>query len=231
MTTADFADRHVVVTGGTGALGRAVVRRLAEAGAICHVPSSGAEAPGDLAGDRVRVTPNVDLADEASARPYFESLPAPWASVHAAGAFAIDGVLDTSQADFEAMFRANALTCFLGCREAIRAMRREGGGRIVNVSARPAVWPAGGLVAYTTSKAGVASMTQCLADEVRGDGILVNAVLPSIIDTPANRQAMPSADHDAWPKPEEIAETVAFLASPRNRLTSGALVPVYGDVA
>jgi NAD(P)-dependent dehydrogenase (short-subunit alcohol dehydrogenase family) len=78
------------------------------------------------------------------------------------------------------------------------------------------------------AKAGVAAITQALADELAGDGILVNAVLPSIIDTPANRAAMPSADHAAWPKPAEIAETIGFLASPGNTLTSGALVPVYG---
>ena len=126
----------------------------------------------------------------------------------------------------------NAVTCFLCCREAIRAMRRGGdtgvGGRIVNVAARPVVQPAGGMLAYTTAKAGVASLTQCLADEVRSDRILVNAVLPSIMDTPANRAAMPDADHSAWPEVDEVAETMVFLASPENALTSGALVPVYG---
>jgi NAD(P)-dependent dehydrogenase (short-subunit alcohol dehydrogenase family) len=84
------------------------------------------------------------------------------------------------------------------------------------------------MTAYAAAKASVAAITQGLATELIGDGILVNAVLPSLIDTPANRAAMPGADHAAWPKPAELAETIVFLASPQNALTSGALVPVYG---
>jgi NAD(P)-dependent dehydrogenase (short-subunit alcohol dehydrogenase family) len=84
------------------------------------------------------------------------------------------------------------------------------------------------MTAYVASKAGVAAITQALAAELAADRILVNAVLPSIIDTPANRVAMPSADHAAWPRPAEIAETIGFLASPQNALSSGALIPVYG---
>ena len=129
------------------------------------------------------------------------------------------------------MLDLNLMTCFLCCREATRAFRRTNqGGRIVNVAARPAVQPVGGMVAYTTSKAAVASLTQCLAEEVKAEDVLVNAVLPSIMDTPANRQAMPDADYDAWTKVEQVAEAVIFLASPLNAVISGALVPVYGRV-
>jgi len=119
----------------------------------------------------------------------------------------------------------------LCCAAAVRALRRSGqGGRIVNVAARPALEPrlAAGMAAYGASKAAVAALTQALAEEVAGDGILVNAIAPSIIDTPANRAAMPKAKHDAWPKVDEIAATIAFLASPLNRVTRGAIVPVYG---
>jgi NAD(P)-dependent dehydrogenase (short-subunit alcohol dehydrogenase family) len=106
----------------------------------------------------------------------------------------------------------------------------DAGGRIVNVAARPALeWRTGaGMTAYTASKAGVAALTAALAEEVVKAGILVNAVAPSIMDTPANRQAMPKADHTLWPKVEEVAATIAFLASPENRVTRGAVVPVYG---
>ncbi len=224
---ADLKDKHVVVTGGRGALGRAIVDRLVADGATCHIPAASADAPADDR-ERVRVTGGVDLTDEASARAYFAALPPLWGSIHAAGGFAMAPIAETSLDDFEAMHKTNVVTCFLSCREAVQAMRRAGGGRIVNVAARPAVAPVGGLLAYTTSKAAVASITQCLADEVHGDGILVNAVLPSIIDSPPNRAAMADAAHDLWPKPEQIAETVAFLISPRNELTWGALVPVYG---
>ncbi len=106
----------------------------------------------------------------------------------------------------------------------------RGGGRIVNVAARAALeWRSGaGMSAYTASKAAVAAFTAALAEEVAKDGILVNAVAPSIMDTPANRHAMPKADFALWPKVEEVAATILFLASPDNRVTRGAVVPVYG---
>ena len=177
--------------------------------------------------DHVRLD-ELDLANEEAVAGYYESLGTVEASIHVAGGFAMGPVVETSLAEFERLFRLNAATCFLCCREAVRTMRRGGGGRIVNVAARPAVVPTGGMIAYSTSKAAVASLTQSLAEEVRGDGILVNAVLPSIMDTPGNRAAMPDADHDQWPKVSEVAEAIAFLAGPTNALTSGALVPVYG---
>jgi NAD(P)-dependent dehydrogenase (short-subunit alcohol dehydrogenase family) len=103
-----------------------------------------------------------------------------------------------------------------------------GGGRIVNVAARPALAPVGGMVAYAASKAAVASITQSLGVELMEEGILVNAIVPSIIDTPANRTSMPKANFTRWPRPAELAAAIGFLASPDNTLTSGALVPVYG---
>src|SRR5205823_10253322 len=125
----------------------------------------------------------------------------------------------------------NAVTCFLCCREAVRKMRSapdSHGGRIVNVASKPAVVPAAGLSAYAASKAAVANLTLGLSEELAAERIWVNAVLPSIMDTPANRQAMPKADFDKWPKVQEVAATIAFLASPQNSTSRGALVPVYG---
>ena len=125
----------------------------------------------------------------------------------------------------------NLVSCFLCCRAAVVAMSKgKSGGRIVNVAARPALEPrmGAGMTAYTASKAGVAALTASLAEEVAKDGILVNAVAPSIMDTPANRSAMPKADFSAWPKVEEVAATILFLASPDNAVTRGAIVPVYG---
>jgi len=128
---------------------------------------------------------------------------------------------------WEHLMRMNATTCFLSCREAVKAMDgREG--RIVNVTARPVLVPTALMTAYAASKAAVAALTLSLAEELSESSIWVNAIVPSIIDTEANRAAMPDADYAAWPKPEEIAETVAFLASPQNTATRGALVPVYG---
>jgi NAD(P)-dependent dehydrogenase (short-subunit alcohol dehydrogenase family) len=211
--SARMQGRHVVVTGGNGALGSAVVALLQARGAIVHVP--------DIA--------TVDLSNETAAAVFYAGLPPLWASIQLAGGFAMTPIVDTSLAGFEAMWRLNAVTCFLSCREAVRAIRKTGnGGRIVNVAARTVVVPTPGMTAYAASKASVAAMTQALAAELIGDRILVNAVLPSLIDTAANRAAMPDADHSKWPKAAEIAEAIAFLASPQNALTSGTLLPVYG---
>jgi len=205
--------QHVVVTGGNGALGRAVVAHLEARGAVVHVP--------DIS--------TVDLTNEAAAVAYYAGLPPLWASIQLAGGFAMSPIVDTALADFERQWRLNAVTCFLACREAVRSIRRTGnGGRIVNVAARPVLVPVPNMTAYTASKASVAAITQALAAELTGERVLVNAVLPSIIDTPANRAAMPKADHAAWPRPAELVQAIGFLASPDNTLTSGALIPVYG---
>lgn len=219
----------VVVTGGTGALGAGVVAALLARGATVHLPMLEAALPEHLRHDRVHATPGVALDDEAAVVAYYAGLPPLWASIHLVGGFAMAPVAQTSLADLERQWRLNTATCFLTCREAVAAIRRGGhGGRIVNVAARPVLQPTAGMIAYVAAKAGVAAITQALAAELLGEGILVNAVVPSIIDSPANRAAMPGADHARWPKPAELAETIAFLASPENALTSGALVPVYG---
>jgi NAD(P)-dependent dehydrogenase (short-subunit alcohol dehydrogenase family) len=230
----DFSDRHVVVTGGTGALGHAVVGALVEAGAVCHVPYVvAAEAERYALRDHAKVTlvAVADLADEADTARFYDSVPQLWASIHLAGGFAMSAVTATSKSDLVQQLDMNFVTAFLCCRAAVNAIVRTGaGGRIVNVAARPALeWRAGaGMAAYTASKAAVAALTVALAEEVAKHGILVNAVAPSVMDTPANRAAMPKADHAAWPKVEEVAATIAFLASPENKVTRGAVVPVYG---
>ena len=178
----DYSDRQVIVTGGTGALGSAVVGALVEAGATCYVP---------------------------------------WRHESEAQRF-----------PFREHNRLNLVSCFLCCSAAVNSISRSGhGGRIVNVAARHALeWRGGaGLVSYTASKAAVAALTVALSEEVAKEGILVNAVAPSIMDTPANRAAMPKADYKAWPKVEEVAATILFLASPENKVTRGAVVPVYGQ--
>ncbi|MBF5094165.1 SDR family NAD(P)-dependent oxidoreductase [Azospirillum sp. INR13] len=227
---------NVVVTGGTGALGRAVVARLVESGAVCHIPNLVAEELTGLTGSEsgpIRIVEGVDLTDEDAVTRFYAGLPPLWASVHVAGGFDMSSLLDTSAAAFERQFRMNTLTCFLCTREAVRSIRRRSGapgGRIVNVAARPALEPrsGAGMAAYTVSKAGVAALTQALGEELAADAILVNAVAPSIIDTPANRAAMPDADHNRWPKSEDIAAVIAFLASPENRTARGGVVSVYG---
>jgi NAD(P)-dependent dehydrogenase (short-subunit alcohol dehydrogenase family) len=230
----EFQDRHVVVTGGTGALGSAVVGLLLEAGATCHIPVRDLTDSRRFAHrghDRVVLAPVPDLTDEAAVTAFYAGLPALWASIHIAGGFAMAPIGDTDKAALQQQLDTNLVTGFLCCRAAVAAIGRgAAGGRIVNVSSRPGLeWRQGaGMVAYTAAKAALSALTVALAQEVAGQGILVNAVAPSTMDTPTNRAAMPKADPAAWAKVEEVAATILFLASPRNQVTRGAVVPSYG---
>jgi NAD(P)-dependent dehydrogenase (short-subunit alcohol dehydrogenase family) len=230
----DYRDRHVVVTGGTGALGSAMVDVLIKAGAVCHVPyidRNEAERFAFRDHPQVKLVADIELTDEATVAKLYSGVPKLWASIHIAGGFAMSPVADTTKSDLMKQLEMNFITAFLCCRAAVRAMTATGaGGRIVNVATRPALeWRAGaGMVAYTASKAAVAALTIALAEEVVKAGILVNAIAPSTMDTAANRRAMPKADHAAWAKVEEVATTILFLASPENHVTRGAVVPVYG---
>jgi NAD(P)-dependent dehydrogenase (short-subunit alcohol dehydrogenase family) len=225
-----FANRTVIVTGGTGALGRAVVAALLSGGARCRVPYVvEAEAATFPYKDDVTLIPRCELTTEHDVARLYGGVTDLWASIHVAGGFAMGGVAETDKAGMLHMLNMNFVSCYLCCRAAIQSLGPDGG-RIVNVAARPGLEPrlGAGMASYAASKAAVAAFTLALAAEVAGRGILVNAVAPSIIDTPANRAAMPKADHAAWPKPDEIAATIAFLASPDNKVTTGAVVPVPG---
>ncbi|MFD2182324.1 SDR family NAD(P)-dependent oxidoreductase [Rhodoplanes azumiensis] len=230
----DFSGRHVVVTGGTGALGVGVVTALVEAGAVCHVPytrESAAEAFPLRDHDRVILYGELNLGDSEDVEELYERLPPLWASIHLAGGFAYGPLRDLDEDVLHHQVGVNLITCALCCQAALRAFARgRNGGRIVNVAARPALeWRTGaGMAIYAAAKAAVAALTVALAEEVAKEGVLVNAVAPSIMDTPANRQDMPKADLSAWPKVEEVAATILFLASAENRVTRGAVVPVYG---
>jgi NAD(P)-dependent dehydrogenase (short-subunit alcohol dehydrogenase family) len=229
----EFQSRHVVVTGGTGALGRAVVEALLRNGAEVHVPylhAAEAERFPLRTEARVHLSGPIDLAKEAEVDRFYAGLPALWSSIHLAGGFAMGGIAETDRAALMRQLEMNLVSCHLCCRAAVAKMRAGGGGRIVNVTARHALEPrqGAGMSAYTAAKAAVAALTQALGEELAPDGILVNAVAPSIMDTPANRAAMPKAKHELWPKVEEVAATILFLASPENRVTRSAVVPVYG---
>ena len=222
------------MTGGTGALGTAVVGALLGAGARCTVPCMievQAKRFPHANDPNVTLIDVSNLANETGVAKVYDGLTSSgglWASIHIAGGFAAGKVAGTDKAALMTQLDNNLISCFLCCRAAVNAMR--GGGRIVNVAARPALeWRSGaGMTAYTVAKAGVAALTVTLAEEVAKDGILVNAVAPSIMDTPANRTEMPKADFAAWPKVAEVAATILYLASPDNKVTRGAVVPVYG---
>ena len=232
----DYQGRAVIVTGGTGGLGGAVVEALLGAGATCHIPYLiEAEAQAFRHRDHRQVTlyPQINLTDEDTVGRFYRQVPDLWASIHLAGGFAADGIRAAGKSVLASQLDMNVVTCYLCCRSAVLAMAANpAGGRIVNVAARPALeWRGGaGMAAYTASKAAVAALTVALAEEVAKDAILVNAVAPSILDTPANRKSMPQADYAMWPKVEDVTQTILFLASPANKVTRGAVVPVYGRV-
>ena len=216
----DFRDRHVVITGGTGALGIAMTAALLQAGAVCHVPyrsEDEAKRFPHREHRQVSLTALVDLADEAAVTNYYGGIAKLWASIHIAGGFAYAPIGESDKKLLMGQIETNLVSAYLCCRAAVAAFRRAGGGgRIVNVAARHALEPREGAntTAYAAAKAGVAALTAALGEEVVKDGILVNAVAPSIMDTPANRKSMPNADYAAWPKVEEVAATILFLASP-----------------
>ena len=232
----DYKDRHVVVTGGTGALGTAVVGALLGQGAICHIPYRSEEEARRFPHrgfTQVSLVSVADLADEDAVTAFYQDLKGLWASIHIAGGFAYAPIADSDGGVLTGQLQTNLVSTYLCSRAAVAAMRRGGGGgRIVNVAARQALEPRLGanLTAYAVAKAGVAALTVALGEEVAHDGIWVNAVAPSIMDTPANRQSMPKADFAAWPSVEDVAATIVYLASPQNRATRGAIVPAYGRV-
>src|SRR5580658_6835148 len=222
----DLEAKRVVVTGAHGGLGGAVVDAFVSAGALCYLPQRGSATE---SGHGREVVGGVDLTNEADVVAFCAGLPPIWASIHLAGGYAGAPFVETTREALQDQLGMNLTTAFLCCREAVRSMQRSGAGRIVNVCSKAALVPSGGAVAYAVAKAGVAALTRSLAEEVKSENILVNAVAPSIIDTIANRAAMPKADASRWPKPSEIAKTILWLASPENSLTTGAVVPVYGS--
>lgn len=236
----DFEDRHIVITGGAGALGTDVTDLLLQSDALCSIPCFNEE-------ERNRFTLNdhpavftqadIDLTDEEQTQTFYQEAvhqQGPlWASIHIAGGFGMGSIADTPAKDFEHQFRLNTLSCYNACRTAVHWMRASEfpGGRIVNIAARPALEPrqGKGMTAYTVAKSGVAALTESLAAEVVEDDILVNAIAPSIIDTPQNRDAMPDADYDQWPKPQQLAQQIAYLVAADNEVTRGGVIPVYGN--
>lgn len=234
----DLNNHHVIVTGGAGSLGTAVVQRLLDAEAKCSVPCfSEAELESfELKYEQnIFVQADINLSDEDHTQSFYQTAineQGPlWGSIHIAGGFGMGAIEKSAKADFMKQINMNLVTCYNSCRAAVRHFKsQDSGGRIVNVAARPALEPrqGKGMTAYTTAKAGVAALTQSLAAEVVEDNILVNAIAPSVIDTPQNRESMPDADFDKWPKPEQLARQIAYLVSPENEVTRGGVISVYG---
>jgi NAD(P)-dependent dehydrogenase (short-subunit alcohol dehydrogenase family) len=224
----DLQGKVVVVTGGFGQLGRAVAgEALARGARVALLDVVTGEAPQDAHAWKVDLTSLADvdavLAQVAGRFGRIDAL------ANIAGGFRWQ-TLDKSEdlSEWNTLFAMNVQTCVTASKAVLPHLRKAGAGRIVNVGAMGAVKGGSGMGAYAASKAGVMRFTEALADEEKLQGITVNAVLPSIIDTPQNRADMPKASFDRWVKAEEIARVIAFLLSDAAAAVNGALIPVTG---
>jgi len=225
----------VAVTGGFGQLGLAVVQAASEAGARVAALGRSASAAQLKAQGVSLALSNVDVADPAAAARALDEVVAKLgrldALVNVAGTFRWEKLSEGSVETWDMLYRANLRSAVSASHAALPYLLRSGNGRIVNVGAGAAAARASvGMGAYTASKAGVAKLTEALADELKDSGVTVNAVLPSTIDTPANRADMPTADFSRWVAPRDIASVIVFLMSDEARAVTGALIPVSGRV-
>ncbi len=223
----ELGGRRIVVVGAAGALGDAVVQASQAAGAEVigldrTSPDPGRRRAGVAYGA-------VDVLDDAALGAWFDREPAPWAVLDVVGGFApFRALAELDPVELENQLRLNLVSAALVVKHALRRMVPAGEGRIVLTASRAALATQGSGFAYSVSKAGVLHLTQMAAHETKGTGVTVNAVVPSVLDTPANRAAMPDADHDRWPKLADVAAVFVSLASPATHLVSGASLPVYG---
>ncbi|MBB4266412.1 SDR family NAD(P)-dependent oxidoreductase [Roseospira visakhapatnamensis] len=231
----DLSNTVMVITGAAGTLGAAVAEACEAAGATTALV--------DRAPDRLRQTRDagatrlllegVDLTSEGAARDMVTAVMDRFdridALVHTVGGFhGGDTVQEDDLSTWDAMMSLNLRTAVIACRAVLPTMRDQGGGAIVTVSAGAALSGRAGLAAYGASKAALLRLTESLSEEVKAEGIRVNAVLPSIIDTARNRQAMPNADRSTWVAPDAIAAVIAFLVSDAARAVTGVALPVTG---
>lgn len=224
--------RIFAITGAFGALGSEVARIAEGQGAcVALIDAAGSPAETGEGGGILRLA-GVDLTDAEQARAAVDAAANRFGGLdvllNIAGGFTWETVADGAAETWSRMFRINILTALNASRAAIPYLTRSRAGRIVNVGAAAASRPNVGMGPYAAAKAGVHSLTQALAEELKPTGVTVNTVAPSIIDTPANRAAMPDDDASAWVSPREVAEVMLFLASERAGAVTAALTPVTG---
>ena len=227
-------DKSVIVTGAFGALGRVVARTLAAQGARLALADAAPVVPEALASEFSAhlLLPGVDLASQGATQAMVAKAVARHraldAVVNIAGAFRWETIAEGDPATWDMLFTVNVKTVLHACRASLPHLLDRPGSRIVNIGAGAAGKAAAGMGAYAASKAGVLRLTEALSEETKDRGLTVNAILPSIIDTPANRKDMPDADVSRWVTPEAVADVVAFLLSDAARAITGAGIPVMG---
>lgn len=227
--------KTVVVTGAYGALGRVVCETAAARGAAIAALDHAKAPPEGLAarfGSKAVLIGGLDLSSAEAAAQALAQVKRQLGRIDAvlniAGGFAWQIASDGGADVWERMFAMNLKTALNASLAALPSLLESGAGRIVNVGAQAAIRSASGMGPYAASKAAVHRLTESMADELKLKGVTVNAVLPSTIDTPANRASMPDADFSRWVSPADLAEVMLFLASDASRAITGALIPVSG---
>ncbi len=228
--------KQVLLTGGTGGLGLGVTPAVLAQGAKVTIPYR-SEASLHRLKERLSATDfekirfvQADFSQESAVEQLVNDMERLDVLVHLVGGFAMGKVDEYSYEDWKSDFDLNLNTTFLACKHSLRKMRQQGYGRIVTVGSRGAEQPGAQLAAYCASKAGVVALTKSIAEETKGTNITANAVLPSVIDTPDNREAMGEENASDWVKPESVAQAICFLASEAAKDVRGAAIPVYGDI-
>jgi NAD(P)-dependent dehydrogenase (short-subunit alcohol dehydrogenase family) len=233
-----FSSKVALIAGGTGGLGKAVTLAFLHEGAsviATYIIKEEADALRDAVGSsaQLELLP-LDATDETACRALVDGVTARHGHldilVNTIGGYAGGKALwETEPKTWHLMMNLNVNAGYALTRAAVPAMLKQKSGSIVNVAAKAAFDHAAGAAAYAASKSAALAMIDCLAQDLKGTGVRVNSVLPSIIDTEANRRAMPDADFSKWPKPEEIARVILFLCTDDARLIHGGAVPVYGQ--
>jgi NAD(P)-dependent dehydrogenase (short-subunit alcohol dehydrogenase family) len=233
----DLHGKHVLITGGTGGLGLGVTPTVIKQGAqSVTIPYrspkdverlKGFLSPGDLS--RIQFV-SRNLMDESEVKALVDGMDRVDALIHLVGGFSMGKTHEYSFDQWHKDFALNLDTTFLVCKHCLRRMWEQGYGRIVTIGSRGAEQPAGQLAAYGASKAAVVALTKAIADETKGSNITANSVLPSMIDTPSNRDAMGAENADQWVKPESLAQIICFPASDAAGDIRGAAIPAYGDI-
>jgi NAD(P)-dependent dehydrogenase (short-subunit alcohol dehydrogenase family) len=226
--------KRVAVTGAFGSLGVAVVNVLQAAGAQVAAIDRADAPPAPVSLGKAHLLGGIDLSDASAAKTTLtraaQALGGLDALVNIAGAFRWEKLEGGSLDTWDLLYRINLRTAVAASEAALPFLIKSHGGRIINIGAMGAIKAAAGMGAYAASKAGVAKLTEALAEELKDRGITVNALLPSTIDTPPNRADMPKADFERWVKPEQIADAIVFLLSDHASAITGALIPIAGRV-
>jgi NAD(P)-dependent dehydrogenase (short-subunit alcohol dehydrogenase family) len=225
-------NRHLILTGGTGGLGIKVTELAINLGAHITIPYHSIKEVEQFRKSVIASKVNfvfADLRDEKSVSEVFQSLKTVEILIHLVGGFAMGDTDTFTLDDWNRQLSLNLTSTFLVCKYALKKMKENNYGRIVTVSSRSALEPGGKMAAYSASKAGVIALTKSISEETKNSNVTANCVLPSIIDTPANRETLGEKNAHKWVKPESLAEIICFLASENAGDLRGAALPVYGN--